>query len=38
LIIHVNPLEDSDERLAESARREFPGAEVAVDLASIPLD
>jgi ribonuclease BN (tRNA processing enzyme) len=38
LIIHVNPLEGSDESLAESARREFPDAEVAVDLASIPLD
>jgi ribonuclease BN (tRNA processing enzyme) len=37
VLIHVNPLQDSDEDLAESAQREFPGAEVGMDLAPIPL-
>jgi ribonuclease BN (tRNA processing enzyme) len=38
VLIHINPLQESDETLAESAHREFAGAEVGVDLASIPLD
>lgn len=37
VLIHVNPLQDSDEKLVESARNEFPGAEVGLDLARIPL-
>jgi ribonuclease BN (tRNA processing enzyme) len=37
VLIHINPLQESDEALAESAHREFAGAEVGVDLASIPL-
>jgi ribonuclease BN (tRNA processing enzyme) len=37
VLIHVNPLQESDEPLAESARREFAGAEVGIDLAPIPL-
>jgi ribonuclease BN (tRNA processing enzyme) len=37
VLIHINPLQESDETLAESAHREFAGAEVGVDLASIPL-
>jgi ribonuclease BN (tRNA processing enzyme) len=38
VLIHVNPLQESDETLAESAQAEFAGAEVGVDLGSIPLD
>jgi len=38
VLIHINPLQWSDEPLAESARHEFPNAEVGRDLASIPLD
>jgi ribonuclease BN (tRNA processing enzyme) len=37
VLIHVNPLNDSDEALAASARAEFPGAQVGMDLATIPL-
>ena len=37
VLIHVNPLSDSDEALAESARAEFTHAEVGTDLAAIPL-
>jgi ribonuclease BN (tRNA processing enzyme) len=37
VLIHVNPLQDSDDALAESAHAEFAGAEVAVDLSPIPL-
>jgi ribonuclease BN (tRNA processing enzyme) len=32
VLIHVNPLQESDEALAASAGREFPGASVGVDL------
>ena len=35
VLIHINPLQESDEPLAESARHEFEDAEVGVDLASI---
>jgi ribonuclease BN (tRNA processing enzyme) len=38
VLIHVNPLQDSDEALAASAAREFPAVQVGNDLASIPLD
>jgi len=37
VLIHINPLQETDEPLAESARHEFPGAEVGFDLASMPL-
>lgn len=37
VLIHVNPLQDSDEKLVESARNEFPGADVGLDMARIPL-
>ena len=37
VLIHVNPLQDSDEKLAETARQNFPGAQVGLDLARIPL-
>jgi ribonuclease BN (tRNA processing enzyme) len=37
VLIHINPLQPSDEALAESAQAEFAAAEVGVDLASIPL-
>jgi ribonuclease BN (tRNA processing enzyme) len=36
VIIHVNPLQESDEALAASAAREFPGARVGVDLEALP--
>jgi ribonuclease BN (tRNA processing enzyme) len=36
VLIHINPLQEADEALAASAAEEFPGAEVGVDLASIP--
>ena len=38
VLIHVNPLQVSDEALAKSARTEFAAADVGVDLAAIPLD
>jgi ribonuclease BN (tRNA processing enzyme) len=38
VLIHVNPLQESDEELVASAAMEFPGAQVGVDLAAIPLD
>jgi ribonuclease BN (tRNA processing enzyme) len=38
VLIHVNPLQESDEELVASAESEFPGARVGVDLAAIPLD
>ena len=37
VLIHINPLSDSDEALAKSARAEFPHVEVATDLSAIPL-
>jgi ribonuclease BN (tRNA processing enzyme) len=37
VLIHINPLQESDEALAASAAGEFAGVEVGVDLASIPL-
>jgi ribonuclease BN (tRNA processing enzyme) len=37
VLIHVNPLQDSDETLATSARNEFAEVEVGVDLKAIPL-
>jgi ribonuclease BN (tRNA processing enzyme) len=37
VLIHINPLQKSDEALAVSAAPEFAGAEVGVDLASILL-
>jgi ribonuclease BN (tRNA processing enzyme) len=37
VLIHVNPLHDAEEPLAESARREFAAAEVGFDLRSIAL-
>lgn len=37
VLIHVNPLLDSDDVLRESARAQFQNAEVGVDLAGIPL-
>jgi ribonuclease BN (tRNA processing enzyme) len=37
VIIHINPLQACDGPLAESARHHFPGAEVGVDLAPVPL-
>ena len=37
LLIHIHPLQDSEETLAEYARREFPNAKVAVDLDTIVL-
>jgi ribonuclease BN (tRNA processing enzyme) len=37
VLIHVNPLNESDEDLAASARAEFPGAQVGTDLATIPM-
>lgn len=36
-LIHVNPLEESDDALAAAARTEFAQAEVGVDLAPLPL-
>jgi ribonuclease BN (tRNA processing enzyme) len=35
VLIHVNPLEDSDDELARAARVEFPNASVGHDLASL---
>ncbi len=37
VLIHVNPLHDSDDALRESARAQFGNAEVGHDLAEIPL-
>jgi ribonuclease BN (tRNA processing enzyme) len=37
VLIHINPLQDSDEALADRAVTEFPAAEVGRDLAPIPL-
>jgi ribonuclease BN (tRNA processing enzyme) len=37
VLIHIHPLETSDDRLEAHARHEFAGTEVAHDLASIPL-
>ena len=37
VLIHINPLQETDEPLAESARHEFPSADIGFDLASIPL-
>ena len=37
VLIHVNPLLDSDDALLESARAQFRNCEVGVDLAGIPL-
>jgi ribonuclease BN (tRNA processing enzyme) len=37
VLIHVNPLQDADEPLAESARTEFAGAAVGIDLSSSSL-
>jgi ribonuclease BN (tRNA processing enzyme) len=37
VLIHVNPLEDADERLAGHAARHFPAVEVGSDLSPIPL-
>ena len=37
VLVHVNPLQDSDEELAESARGEFPDTEVGADLVPIRL-
>ena len=37
VLIHVNPLLDSDDALRESARAQFRNCEVGVDLAGIPL-
>ena len=37
VLIHINPLQESDEALAESAKAEFAGAEVGLDLAPVPL-
>ena len=37
VLIHINPLQESDEKLTESARAEFRGAEIGLDLAQIPL-
>jgi ribonuclease BN (tRNA processing enzyme) len=38
VLIHINPLQESDAALAEIAVKEFPDAEVGRDLAPIPLD
>jgi ribonuclease BN (tRNA processing enzyme) len=38
VLIHINPLQESDEALAEIAVKEFPDAEVGRDLALIPVD
>ena len=38
VLIHVNPLQESDEVLAASAAKEFPAVEVGVDLAPIRFD
>jgi ribonuclease BN (tRNA processing enzyme) len=38
VLIHINPLQDSDEPLAESAQHEFERAEVGFDLVPISLD
>ena len=37
VLIHINPLLDSDDALGRSARAQFPNAEVGCDLARIPL-
>jgi ribonuclease BN (tRNA processing enzyme) len=37
VLIHVNPVEDSTDELAQCARAEFPNTEVGTDLARIPL-
>ncbi len=38
VLIHINPLQESDEALAASAAREFPDVRVGVDLEALPLD
>jgi len=38
VLIHINPLQDSDEALAASAASEFPAVQVGIDLAPILLD
>ncbi len=38
VLIHVNPLQESDEALAATAAREFPDVHVGVDLEALPLD
>ncbi|MDQ2909747.1 MAG: MBL fold metallo-hydrolase [Actinomycetota bacterium] len=38
VLIHINPLQESDEALAASAAREFPDAHVGIDLEALPLD
>jgi ribonuclease BN (tRNA processing enzyme) len=38
MLIHINPLQESDEALGASAAREFPNAHVGVDLQALPLD
>jgi ribonuclease BN (tRNA processing enzyme) len=38
VLIHINPLQETDEALAASAAREFPNAQVGVDLVALLLD
>jgi ribonuclease BN (tRNA processing enzyme) len=38
VLIHINPLQEEDEALAQTAMKEFPAVEVGRDLALIPLD